>query len=156
MKNLIDFINENKEIKHYVDGILVNKDTDEILLLQRAGYIKPFGGKWGFIGGSIDKSDKSSKDALIREIKEETGIKLTFNEERSMESFGKEEHTGGQNDNEVISDTEYFIIKMESKPEVKLSREHSRYKWFDKESIKEKQSKCVPDVFHYIQKYYDN
>lgn len=156
MKNLIDFINENKEIKHYVDGILINKDTDEILLLQRAGYIKPFGGKWGFVGGSIDKSDKSSKDALIREIKEETGIKLTFNEERSMESFGKEEHMGGQNDNEVISDTEYFIIKMESKPEVKLSREHSRYKWFDKESIKEKQSKCVPDVFHYIQKYYDN
>lgn len=162
MKDIKQYIIEStqfedlhEEIKHYVDGILVNKDTDEILLLQRAGYIKPFGGKWGFVGGSIDKNDKSPKDALIREIKEETGIKLSFNEERSMKPFGKQEHMGGTNDKEIVSDTEYFVIEMETKPEVKLSREHSRYKWFDKESIKEKQGKCVPDVFYYIQKYYD-
>lgn len=155
MKSIIEYINESKEIKHYVDGILVNKDTDEILLLQRAGYIKPFGGKWGFVGGSIDKSDKSPKDALIREIKEETGIELSWNEKHSMKQFGKEEHMGGTNNEEVISDTQYFIVEMESKPEIKISREHARYKWFDKKSIKEKQTKCVPDVFHYIQKYYD-
>ena len=155
MKSLKELILEN-EIRHYVDGILVNKDTDEILLLQRAGYLKLFGGKWGFIGGSIENSDKSAKDALIREIKEETGIELSFNEKNSMKSFGKQEHLGGPNNDIVVSDTEYFIIELETKPEIKLSREHSRYKWFDKESIKEKQGKCIPDVFHYIQKYYDN
>ena len=150
MKSFKNFILENQnKIHHYVDGILVNKDTNEILLLQRAGYIKMFGGKWGFVGGSIDDKDKSPKDALIREIKEETGIELTFNEEYSMKQFSKETHDDG-------SDTEYFIIEMESKPEVKLSREHSRYKWFDQESIKEKQEKCIPDVFYIIQKYYDN
>lgn len=154
MKSLKELILEN-EIRHYVDGILVNKDTDEILLLQRAGYLKLFGGKWGFIGGSIENSDKSAKDALIREIKEETGIELSFNEKNSIKSFGKQEHLGGPNDDIVVSDTEYFIIELETKPEIKLSREHSRYKWFDKESIKEKQGKCIPDVFHYIQKYYD-
>ena len=155
MKSLKELILEN-EIRHYVDGILVNKDTDEILLLQRAGYLKMFGGKWGFIGGSIENSDKSAKDALIREIKEETGIELSFNEKNSMKSFSKQEHLGGPNDDIVVSDTEYFIIELETKPEIKLSKEHSRYKWFDKESIKEKQGKCIPDVFHYIQKYYDN
>lgn len=154
MKSLKELILENK-IRHYVDGILVNKDTDEILLLQRAGYLKLFGGKWGFIGGSIENSDKSAKDALIREIKEETGIELSFNEKNSIKSFGKQEHLGGPNDDIVVSDTEYFIIELETKSEIKLSREHSRYKWFDKESIKEKQGKCIPDVFHYIQKYYD-
>ena len=154
MKSLKELILEN-EIRHYVDGILINKDTDEILLLQRAGYLKLFGGKWGFIGGSIENSDKSPKDALIREIKEETGIELSFNEKNSIKSFGKQEHLGGPNDDIVVSDTEYFIIELETKPEIKLSREHSRYKWFDKESIKEKQGKCIPDVFHYIQKYYD-
>lgn len=154
MKDITSFINENKEIKHYVDAIIVNPD-DELLLLQRAGYIKPFGGKWAFVGGSIDEKDKSPKDALIREIKEETGIELTFNEKHAMEHFGKEQHMGGENDEEVVSDTEYFIVKLETKPEVKISREHSRYKWFDKESIKEKQGKCIPDVFHYIQRYYD-
>ena len=154
MKDITSFINENKEIKHYVDAIIVNPD-DELLLLQRAGYIKPFGGKWAFVGGSIDEKDKSPKDALIREIKEETGIELTFNEKHAMEHFGKEQHMGGENDEEVVSDTEYFIVKLETKPEVKISREHARYKWFDKESIKEKQGKCIPDVFHYIQRYYD-
>lgn len=154
MKSLKELILESK-IRHYVDGILINKDTDEILLLQRAGYLKLFGGKWGFIGGSIENSDKSAKDALIREIKEETGIELSFNEKNSIKSFGKQEHLGGPNDDIVVSDTEYFIIELETKPEIKLSREHSRYKWFDKESIKEKQGKCIPDVFHYIQKYYD-
>ena len=154
MKSLKELILENK-IRHYVDGILINKDTDEILLLQRAGYLKLFGGKWGFIGGSIENSDKSPKDALIREIKEETGIELSFNEKNSIKSFGKQEHLGGPNDDIIVSDTEYFIIELETKPEIKLSREHSRYKWFDKESIKEKQGKCIPDVFHYIQKYYD-
>lgn len=154
MKSLKELILENK-IRHYVDGILINKDTDEILLLQRAGYLKMFGGKWGFIGGSIENSDKSAKDALIREIKEETGIELSFNEKNSIKSFGKQEHLGGPNDDIVVSDTEYFIVELETKPEIKLSREHSRYKWFDKESIKEKQGKCIPDVFHYIQKYYD-
>ena len=154
MKDITSFINENKEIKHYVDAIIVNPD-DELLLLQRAGYVKPFGGKWAFAGGSIDEKDKSPKDALIREIKEETGIELTFNEKHTMEYFDKEQHMGGTNDKEVVSDTEYFIVKLETKPEVKISREHARYKWFDKDSIKEKQGKCIPGVFHYIQRYYD-
>ena len=154
MKDITSFINENKEIKHYVDGILVSPD-DELLLLQRAGYVKHFGGKWAFVGGSIDEKDKSPKDALIREIKEETGIELTFNEKHEMEHFGKEQHMGGTNDEEVVSDTEYFIVKLETKREVKISREHARYRWFDKDSIKEKQGKCIPDVFHYIQRYYD-
>ena len=154
MKDITSVINENKEIKHYVDAIIVNPD-DELLLLQRAGYVKPFGGKWAFVGGSIDEKDKSPKDALIREIKEETGIELTFNENHEMEHFGKEQHMGGTNDEEVVSDTEYFIVKLETKREVKISREHARYRWFDKDSIKEKQGKCIPDVFHYIQRYYD-
>ena len=88
-------------------------------------------------------------------MEEEIGIELSFNEKNSIKSFGKQEHLGGPNDDIVVSDTEYFIIELETKPEIKLSREHSRYKWFDKESIKEKQGKCIPDVFHYIQKYYD-
>ena len=153
MKDITSFINENKEIKHYVDEIIVNPD-DELLLLQRAGYIKPFGGKWGFVGGSIDNKDKSPKDALIREIKEETGIELTFNENHAIKQLYKKNHLN--NDGEVVSDTEYFIVELESKPEVKLSREHSRYKWFDRNSIKDKQNKCVPDVFNIIQRYYEN
>ena len=140
----------NKKMIEVVAAVIVK---DNMILATQRGYGE-FKGKWEFPGGKVEFNE-NLENALIREIKEETGIELSFNEKNSMKSFGKQEHLGGPNDDIVVSDTEYFIIELETKPEIKLSREHSRYKWFDKESIKEKQGKCIPDVFHYIQKYYD-
>ena len=152
MKHITDWINENKgEIKHYVDGILVS-DDEKILILRRANYMKNFGGQWGFVGGSIDKKDKNNKEAIIREIEEETKIKLTFNEQQKMKAIDKQEH---ENNGSVVSDTEYWLIKLESNPDVKISREHSKYEWIDANTFKNKTFKFMPDVFHYIQKYFN-
>jgi 8-oxo-dGTP pyrophosphatase MutT (NUDIX family) len=152
MKHITDWINENKgEIKHYVDGILVS-DDEKILILRRANYMKNFGGQWGFVGGSVDKKDKNNKEAIIREIEEETKIKLTFNEQQKMKAIDKQEH---ENNGSVVSDTEYWLIKLESNPDVKISREHSKYEWIDADTFKNKTFKFMPDVFHYIQKYFN-
>jgi 8-oxo-dGTP pyrophosphatase MutT (NUDIX family) len=152
MKHITDWINENKgEIKHYVDGILISED-ERILLLRRANYMKNFGGQWGFVGGSVDKKDKNNKEAIIREIEEETKIKLTFNEQQKMKAIDKQEH---ENNGSVVSDTEYWLIKLESNPDVKISREHSKYEWIDANTFKNKTFKFMPDVFHYIQKYFN-
>jgi 8-oxo-dGTP pyrophosphatase MutT (NUDIX family) len=152
MKHITDWINENKgEIKHYVDGILVSED-EKILILRRANYMKNFGGQWGFVGGSVDKKDKNNKEAIIREIEEETKIKLTFNEQQKMKAIDKQEH---ENNGSVVSDTEYWLIKLESNPDVKISREHSKYEWIDANTFKNKTFKFMPDVFHYIQKYFN-
>lgn len=151
MKHITDWINENKgEIKHYVDGILVSED-EKILILRRANYMKNFGGQWGFVGGSVDKKDKNNKEAIIREIEEETKIKLTFNEQQKMKAIDKQEH---ENNGSVVSDTEYWLIKLESNPDVKISREHSKYEWIDADTFKNKTFKFMPDVFHYIQLYF--
>lgn len=152
MKHITDWINENKgEIKHYVDGILVSED-EKILILRRANYMKNFGGQWGFVGGSVDKKDKNNKEAIIREIEEETKIKLTFNEQQKMKAIDKQDH---ENNGSVVSDTEYWLIKLESNPDVKISREHSKYEWIDADTFKNKTFKFMPDVFHYIQKYFN-
>lgn len=152
MKHITDWINENKgEIKHYVDGILVSED-EKILILRRANYMKNFGGQWGFVGGSVDKKDKNNKEAIIREIEEETKIKLTFNEQQKMKAIDKQEH---ENNGSIVSDTEYWLIKLESNPDVKISREHSKYEWIDANTFKNKTFKFMPDVFHYIQKYFN-
>lgn len=152
MKHITDWINENKgEIKHYVDGILVS-DDEKILILRRANYMKNFGGQWGFVGGSVDKKDKNNKEAIIREIEEETKIKLTFNEQQKMKAIDKQEH---ENNGSIVSDTEYWLIKLESNPDVKISREHSKYEWIDADTFKNKTFKFMPDVFHYIQKYFN-
>ena len=154
MKSLKQKINENiKGIRHYVDGILVSPDN-EILLLQRANYMKIFRGLWGFVGGSIEESDKSNKEAIIREIKEETGIELNVNEKRNMKNIGLHQHLGGNNDKEVIAYTEYWVIKLDEKYDIKISKEHQRYKWVNEETFKEKQGKYMPDIYHYIEKYY--
>lgn len=152
MKHITDWINENKgEIKHYVDGILVSED-EKILILRRANYMKNFGGQWGFVGGSVDKKDKNNKEAIIREIEEETKIKLTFNEQQKMKAIDKQEH---ENNGSAVSDTEYWLIKLESNPDVKISREHSKHEWIDADTFKNKTFKFMPDVFHYIQKYFN-
>jgi 8-oxo-dGTP pyrophosphatase MutT (NUDIX family) len=152
MKHITDWINENRgEIKHYVDGILVS-DDEKILILRRANYMKNFGGQWGFVGGSVDKKDKNNKEAIIREIEEETKIKLTFNEQQKMKAIDKQEH---ENNGSVVSDTEYWLIKLESNPDVKISREHSKYEWIDADTFKNKTFKFMPDVFNYIQKYFN-
>lgn len=152
MKTFTETLKENQEMKHYVDALLINPD-DKILILQRAGYMKLFPGKYGFVGGSIENKDKSSKDAIIREIKEETGIELTFNEIHNMKAVDKEKHK--KEDGTICSDTEYWIVKLESTPEVKISREHSRYKWIGAEDLNEHNFKFIPDVFSCIQKYFD-
>jgi 8-oxo-dGTP pyrophosphatase MutT (NUDIX family) len=152
MKHITDWINENKgEIKHYVDGILVSED-EKILILRRANYMKNFGGCWGFVGGSVDKKDKNNKEAIIREIKEETGIELTFNEQQKMKAVDKQGHE--REDGSIGSDTEYWLIKLETTQDIKISREHSKYEWVGPEETKERNRKFMPDVFHYIQLYF--
>ena len=150
MKTLRDKLQEN-EIHHYVDAILVSEEN-KILILQRAGYMKRFPGKWGFVGGSVEKKDSSVKEAAIREIKEETGIELTKNEQANMEYFDKQEHEG--ENGETVSDTEYWLVKLDTTPEIKISKEHRRYEWVDEESFKLKQGKYMADVYHYIDHYY--
>ena len=153
MKHITDWINENKgEIKHYVDAILISED-ERILLLRRANYMKKFGGQWGFVGGSVDKKDNNNKEAIIREIEEETKIKLTFNEQQKMKAIDKQKHE--DSNGSVVSDTEYWLIKLETTPEIKISREHSKYEWIDVNTFKNKTFKFMPDVFHYIQKYFN-
>jgi 8-oxo-dGTP pyrophosphatase MutT (NUDIX family) len=146
ISSIDDYILEAHKNNQYVDAILVSTD-DEILILQRANYMKKFPGKWGFIGGHVDDKDKDSKSAIKREIKEEIGYELTWNEEYEAKVFDKIIHKDG-------SSTEYWLIKLEAKPEIKISREHRKYEWFSEES--KNNYKWMPEVFQLIQKYYNN
>lgn len=144
MKTITEYINESNQ-KKYTNMIVVSPD-DELLILRRANYMKKFGGKWGFPGGSVDIKDKDAKSGAIRELKEETGIELSWNEEHNCKKYDSI-------NNEDNSISEYYITKLETKPEVKISKEHAKYEWFDMSN--KKPHKWMPDVFQIIQKYYD-
>ncbi len=55
-----------------VDAIAIN-NKNQLLLVKRAKHVFR-GGKWGLPGGYMDR-DETIKDAVIREVKEETNLK---------------------------------------------------------------------------------
>ena len=60
----------NYTIEKTAGMILINKKLDKILLIRSKG------GFWGFPKGHREKEDKNSLDNAIREVKEETNIKV--------------------------------------------------------------------------------
>ena len=142
MISLEDYINENA-IRHYVDGIIIFEG--KVLILRRANYMRKFRSLWGFVGGSIDKKDKDSKEAIIREIKEETQIELTDNEKNRMKLLETVKHDDD-------STTEYWLVTLESNPEIKISKEHSKYEWIDNDSLSKKTYKFIPGILEIIKK----
>ena len=142
MISLEDYINENA-IRHYVDAIIIFEN--KVLILRRANYMRKFRSLWGFVGGSIDKKDKDSKEAIIREIKEETQIELTPNEKNNMKLLETVKHDDD-------STTEYWIVTLESNPEIKISKEHSKYEWIDNDSLSKKTYKFIPGILEIIKK----
>ncbi len=56
-----------------VDALVLKKETAEVLLIQRG--IEPFKDKWALPGGFVDM-DELLETACLRELEEETGLKL--------------------------------------------------------------------------------
>ncbi len=74
-----------QNIKLAVDAIVFgynNKELHVLLVKQKYGMMKD---KWVLVGGFV-KNDESLKDAVIRELKEEAGIKVNYLEQ--LYTFG--------------------------------------------------------------------
>lgn len=76
-RNVYEF--KENEYHIVVTGIIIN-DKNEILISKRAPY-KKFGNMWECNGGSI-LAGESSKEGILRELKEELGIE--FKEEEAI------------------------------------------------------------------------
>ena len=56
-----------------VDALILKKETAEVLLIQRGQ--EPFKDQWALPGGFVDM-DELLETACLRELEEETGLKL--------------------------------------------------------------------------------
>ncbi len=92
----------------------------EILLLKRSPTDEAFPGEWELPGGGIDYGE-TPEESLAREVKEECGLNVKVNNPLSVNTFyfGKIH---------VIEITFHCEI-MDNSFEVKLSSEHTEYKW---------------------------
>ena len=104
----------------------VIEDSGKYLLVKRSGESKFFPSKWDFPGGKV-RSEESSEDSLVREVHEETALKVEPGEVLFIGEFS-------ENFSKINYKT-FFVIKF--KGEVILSLDHTEFKWLSKEEIKE-------------------
>ena len=108
-------------------AIIFIKDEEIEYLLLEYGL-----GHWDFPRGLIEENE-TEQETAVREIKEETGIaKIKF-----IPNFREKIHFFYKKDNVLISkEVIYLLAKSETK-EIKLSFEHTNYKWLNyKEAVK--------------------
>ena len=98
--------------------VIVHDSRGRVLLLKRAPASKGNPGKWEFPGGKVQPGEDFYR-ALLREIKEETGISVDL-----TRSFGTCESR--LNTRQVI----YLVMEAKGRSTtIRLSREHDKYKW---------------------------
>ncbi len=115
---------------------VVMDDDGKILVLQNAAddpkdYARE---KWEIPGGFVEHHDKDEKEAVKREVREETGLEVEV--ERPIERVIVKRPDGPD------ADCQYYLCHPES-GEVELSREHMGYDWIAPEDY------CEVDWYFY-------
>lgn len=105
----------------------------KILLLKRSKTKKHSPNLWEFVSGFLRKGE-SAEEAILREIKEETNLKGKI--KKSGKPFEAKDIWGRW----IIIP---FLISVKS-DKIKLSREHSEYKWIKPKEINK--FKTVVDI----------
>jgi 8-oxo-dGTP diphosphatase len=104
------------------------KFNDKYLLLKKASdrYFPENVGKWECSGGTIEEGE-TSEQTITREVRRETGLEFKID---------KKITTLRQIDEAYDSICDVYLIKAKSH-NVKLSDEHSDYKWIKADKVKD-------------------
>ena len=101
-------------------------DRTKVLLINRGK--EPFKGKWALPGGFIDM-DEELEDAVVRELKEETG--LTGVRLEQMRTFG----TIGRDPRGRMITIVFMGIATEGQDKIKAGDDAAEAQWFDIEKL---------------------
>ncbi len=114
------------KIMHAIVAVTYDKDKDyHFLILKKKGTWTG----WQFVQGEKEK-DEDWKDAVCREMKEETGLDC----ESVTEIDVKADYWFKWEGETIHKFLNYFLVKVDRKKEVEICEEHSDYKWVDFET----------------------
>lgn len=116
-----------------------------VLLGKRVEFIDgvrvPFGGYWSVFGGAIDP-DESVISCAVRELKEETNIKVNKADLKYIETFGK----GEKEFTLHIAEVGELLTPV-------LNSEHSEYGWFEIDALCNLPDKIDSKIISSLEKY---
>ncbi len=134
------FVHGNRNKEHSTRYLLMQKAKDK--------FFPENIGKWEFVGGLVERGE-TSKQAITREVKEETG--LEFRVVKQLPTLRKA-------DKKYESTCDVYLIDVASM-NVKLSPEHSDYRWMKAEDIQKQDLVLYADLllefFNNHQRYLD-
>jgi dATP pyrophosphohydrolase len=110
-------------VTNYIELHICNKspEGDKFLLLKRSDNAKIYPGIWQMITGTIE-SHEHTKDTLIRELEEETGLKP-----QKIYSIPRINTFYLAIADKICMSPVFLAIVVDTK--VKISDEHTEYKW---------------------------
>ena len=114
-----------QNIKVSVDAVVFGYSSEDglsVLLIKRG--IEPFKSKWALPGGLVE-DDESLEQAVERELKEETGVKINYLEQ--LYTFGSPKRDPR---NRVISVTYYGLVRP-GNFDLKADTDASDAAWFN-------------------------
>jgi len=118
------FMTEEKYLFSVPQKALIEQNG-KILIIKRSEKTKAYPGYWDFPGGKLEHGEKP-EEGLVREVKEETNLEIKVGE--PLFSYLESKNAFA------------YIVVYNCKflsGEIKLSHEHSEYKWVTKKELKE-------------------
>ena len=106
----------------------------------------PLGGYWSIFGGAIEEGE-NPMFAAIRELYEETGIKLRLPDLFYVQDLYSDFQ--GQ-----LTEFSVYFTTVKSKPKVVLNEEHTEYMWFPVEKLDDFEYNIQKDLVNCIKIYY--
>ncbi len=114
----------DKRMVVIVKGIILH--NNRVLILRRSDEDRINPGKWEFVGGKINFNE-CLEDALKREVREETSIDIEVDNILYATNYKTSSHR-----NDVV-----IVYKCRAIDDhVRLSKEHTDYKWVTEDELK--------------------
>lgn len=130
--------------KVIVGGIIVN--NGKVLIIQRSSDEETYPNFWEFPSGKKEPLEKIS-DAILREVKEETGLTTQIIQVSSVFDFVVEKESETRDATQIN-----YILKILGSDKVRLSSEHQNFAWItldetDKYSLSDEIKKSIELAF---------